>query len=124
MKIKQFLTKVLAEKVKTENLKIIEKKFAPLKITADEAKYLISAIQSEPIFFEDEMFYRLLSIQEILDADVYMNVPFKKIGILPCIDCWDNDFISYDFRSYTWCKYNIVEEVKFASKNSIFEYFN
>ena len=39
--------------------------------------------------------YRLLSYDEILNAEKELDVDFGALGILPVIDCGDNDFISY-----------------------------
>lgn len=124
MKIIQFLTRVIERQNANDNLKVVEQRFFPLKISNKEAQKLVCAAQPEPIFFDDNNFYRLLSLQEILDAESDMNVPFKKIGVLPLIDCGDNDFLSYDFKNYNWCKFNIVEEFKYSTKKSILDYFN
>jgi hypothetical protein len=123
MKINDFLVNVFNEKVINDNVKIIEKRYFPFKISAEELKYLVSSLHNEPIFFEDANFYRLLALQEILDAENDMNVDFKRIGILPCIDCGDNDFIAYDFSEYCWCKFNISEEFKYSKKQTIFGFF-
>lgn len=124
MDIVQFLNKVIESQSYNDNLKVIEQKFFPLKISNIDAQKLVCAVQLEPIFFDDDNFYRLLSLQEILDAETDMNVSFKKIGVLPLVDCGDNDYLSYDFRDYTWCKFNIVEEFKYSSKKSLLDFFN
>lgn len=124
MNIIQFLTEVIERQNLNENLKVIEQRFFPLKISNDEAQKLVCAVQSEPVFFNDDNFYRLLALQEILDAESDMNVLFKKIGVLPLIDCGDNDYLSYDFKKYNWCKFNIVEEFKYSSRKSVLDFFN
>lgn len=124
MEIKTFLSNAIENEPVDETIRAIERAYEPLKISSREAKCLVSAMQDDPIFFDDDSFYRLLSIQEVLDAETDMNVDFREMKILPCIDCGENDYISYDFEKCSWCKFNIAEEFKYATKNSIFEYFN
>lgn len=123
MRIRQFINGILDEKVSNDNLKVVKERYPSLNLSSEELKYLLSAMKDEPIFFDDEEFYRLLSIQELLDAEEDMNVGFEKIAIIPLIDCGDNDFVSFDSISSKWCKYNIAEEFEFSVKNSLRELF-
>ncbi len=123
-KIVEFLTKVNEKQDINKNLNVVEKKFSPLKISSGEAQKLVCAVQSEPIFFDDDNFYRLLSLHEILDAESDMKISFKKLGVLPLIDCGDNEFLCYDLKNHNWCKFNIADEFKYSTKKSIFDYFN
>ena len=122
MYISDFFKDVLENQAENDNLKTVENKFFSLSKNA-EAQKLICALKDEPLFFDDENFYRLLSLDEILDAEDDMGVSFKKKGILPLIDCEDNDFISYDFKNNNWCKFNVIEETKFKIKQSVLEFF-
>ncbi|MCD8372752.1 MAG: hypothetical protein LUD27_05580 [Clostridia bacterium] len=124
MKIKSFLKSVLEKQEVNDNFKQVENKFIPLKIINHEAKKLIYVLNADPLFFDDDMFYRLLSLQEVLDCESDMNVPFRRIGLMPLIDCGDNDFICYDFRNHGWCKFNIAEEFKYSAKRSILDFFD
>ena len=65
--------------------------------------------------------YRFLSLDEIEYADEDLHVNFKKRGIIPLIDCSDNDFIVYDYLSKKWMVFNIVEMVSFNKKASFDE---
>ncbi len=69
-------------------------------------------------FVED---YRFLSLNEIVYAEDDLHIPFKRICIIPLIDCGDNDFIVYNFAEDVWLRYNIVEEVAFAKKKTLSE---
>lgn len=60
--------------------------------------------------------YRFLSLDEIEFAEDDLHVNFKKRNIIPLIDCSDNDFIVYDYRSGKWMVFNIVEMVAFKKK--------
>ena len=122
MEIKVFINNALKADYNNSVLKRIENKFGP--VTNDEAKRIISSVQNtDPIFFDDDYFYRLLSLEEILDADADMNVDFESLKIIPLIDLGENDYISFDIKGDTWCKFNIAEEFEYAKKTSIMDYF-
>ena len=82
-------------------------------------------IQKLLSFVDDVVFldnsYRLLSYDEILNAEKELGVEFSKLGILPLIDCGDNDFISYGTKDGNWFLFNIVDEVRFDEKESLSE---
>ena len=65
--------------------------------------------------------YRFLSLDEIEHADEDLHVDFINRKILPLIDCFDNDFIVYDFHGKKWMKFNIIELVAFNVKDSLEE---
>ena len=72
------------------------------------------SFSKESIFFDDE--WRTLSLAEVLDAQDDLHVDFKASGLLPLIDCGENDFIVYHAGDNSWSKYNIVDEVAFDRK--------
>lgn len=123
MFIRQFIYKILIQKECNDNVKEVSQRYSSLSLVSDELKYLLSAMKDEPIFFDDEEFYRLLSVKEVLEAEADMNVEFEKMGIIPLIDCGDNDFVSFDAVSSKWCRYNIAEEFEYSVKNSVIELF-
>ena len=65
--------------------------------------------------------YRVLSLSEIMDAEKDLHVQFKEKGILPLVDCEENDFIVYHYEDDFWSKFNIVDETVFKKKNSLAE---
>lgn len=73
----------------------------------------------EPVFLDDDS--RVLSYDEIVDAENDLHVGFKEKGILPLVDCGENDFIVYHFADKTWSKFNITDETVFRKKNSLEE---
>ncbi len=122
MKIKEFIQQIYNKEYDNNNLRQIEKKFG--EVCNEEARALISQLRLDaPIFFDGEDFYRIVSLQEILDASADMNVDFETRKIFPLIDCSENDFISFDTKEQLWCKFNIVDEFQYSKKNSILEYF-
>lgn len=83
-----------------------------------EIKQVVS-YSEESIFFDDK--YRTLSISEIIDADSDLHVDFTKRGMIPIIDCGENDFIIFSFESDIWFKFNIVDESIFKKRHSLSE---
>lgn len=63
--------------------------------------------------------YRFLSLDEIEYAEDDLHVNFKKRNIIPLVDCGDNDFIVFDYRSEKWMVFNIVEMVAFKMKPAL-----
>ena len=74
---------------------------------------------SKAIFFEDGS--RMLSYEEIMDAEHDLHVAFRSMKILPLADCGENNFIVYHYEDDIWSKFNIVDETVFKKKNTIFE---
>ena len=74
---------------------------------------------NESIFFDDGC--RMLSFDEIVDAENDLHVDFKEKGIIPLVDCGENDFVVYHFKDAIWSKFNIIDETVFKKKNCIDE---
>lgn len=73
----------------------------------------------ETIFFDDE--YRVLSLDEIVEAENDLHVKFKEKGILPLVDCGENDFIVFHFNDDFWSKFNINDETVFQKRDRLEE---
>lgn len=71
------------------------------------------------IFLDDDM--RILSFAEIMEAEQDLHVNFKEKGIIPLIDCGENDFIVYHLKNRIWSKFNIIDETVFKKKNELDE---
>lgn len=71
----------------------------------------------DSLFLEDGN--RILSFEEIVDAENDLHVDFKGKGIIPLVDCKENDFIVYHFRIDEWSKFNIVEEIVFRKRSKV-----
>lgn len=69
----------------------------------------------ETIFFDDE--YRILSLDEIVEAENDLHVEFKEKGILPLVDCGENDFIVFHFNDGFWSTFNINDETVFRKRD-------
>ena len=66
---------------------------------------------NESIFFDDDC--RMLSFDEIVDAEKDLHVDFKGKGIIPLVDCGENDFVVYHFKDGIWSKFNIIDKTIF-----------
>ncbi len=81
-------------------------------------KKLISS-NKETIFFDDGT--RILAFAEIIDSEKDLHIEFKNKGLIPLIDCGDNDFIVYNFNENNYSIFNIVDEVSFKKRNDLKE---
>ena len=57
---------------------------------------------------------RVMDIAEICRSSELYGVDFIGKKIIPCIDCFDNDFIVYDLKTMKWMSFNIVDEIAFG----------
>ncbi len=85
-----------------------------------ECKRVLSLNEDGDIFDDDDI-RRLMSTSEILSASQELHVDFHAVGIVPVVDCGDNDFAAYNFKKGKWCKYNIVENCMFSEKETFAE---
>ena len=81
----------------------------------------IVSCSEDTVFFDDG--YRTLSINEIINADEQLHAQFTENGLVPLIDCGDNDFIVYNAKDNNWSKYNIVDDVVFKIRETFEELF-
>lgn len=114
-----FITKMVYKKEKSDNVTKIEKLYS---VTLSSELACIVSNLGKTIFFDDNMFVRLLDFQEVLNAELDMNVEFITKGIVPIFDLGDNDYLSFDFKEQMWCKFNIVDELCFSYKAKLSDY--
>lgn len=111
-----------SEYIKTlPSVKLDEKKITKIENVYDTVfpevvKKIISSAE-ETVFFDDD--YRILSVAEIADAKNDLHVDFKSKGIIPLVDCGENDFIVYHFNDDIWSKFNIIDETVFKKKATL-----
>ena len=101
------------EDVKNANIDYQKVKNVEMKYDATLSKIGkgIISIAEESLFIGD---YRVISYSEIMNAEEDLHVCFSEAGLIPFVDCMDNDFIVYDFRNKVWTMFNIVEKCKFG----------
>jgi hypothetical protein len=85
-----------------------------------EVKSLVS-LGKATIFYDDFPLLRGLSHDEILSAPSDMAVDFIGEKIVPIFDVGDNDYIVYDIAEGAWCRYNIVDGIKFGKSKALTE---
>ena len=110
---KQFMEKLTHTQVADDAVSSVEHIYGPL--SAPDVGQLLS-MQDDTLFFDD---CRLLSHDEILRAQQELHVDFTGRGMLPLIDCGDNDFIVFHLKTGRWSKFNIVDESVFQERTSL-----
>lgn len=92
-----------------------------LQIANEELKEILSCVQDEPVFFEDEeTSYRLVSKDEIENYPKHLGIQTKNI--IPLIDLSDNNFLIYDIKSNAFQKMDISNDFIYNSLSSIKKY--
>ena len=114
MTIKDYLAEVI--KCEVIDAKVAEIKKVYNKELPDIIKQIVS-YSEESVFFDNE--WRTLSFSEIVEAEKDLHVDFVKLGIIPVIDCGENDFIVYHFDDGVWSKFNIIDECSFKKKEEL-----
>ena len=113
---KEYIRKLDALEINNSKAKKVIAKYADglpevvLKIISDS---------NTPVFLGDDS--RIMSIEEIIDAEKDLHVSFKKKAMIPIVDCGNNDFIVYHYYDHIWSMFNIVDEVIFKKKKSFEE---
>lgn len=115
---KEFLTYIQTQKIESKYVSAVEKRYATS--FPNLIKRIISCA-NESLFFDDE--WRVLSVEEIIDAPEDLHVDFIALNILPLIDTDNNDFIVYHSMDACWSKFNIVDECFFQYCKHFEEYF-
>ena len=105
-------------KIDLKKVEIVEKKYTA---SLSEVVKKIISNSEESVFFDDD--YRILSFDEIVDAENDLHVDFAEKGIIPIADCGENDFIVCHFNDDFWSKFNIIDETVFKKKNTFEEVF-
>ncbi len=65
---------------------------------------------------------RILDLDEILSASEDMEVDFLKEKLVPLVDCFDNDYLVYDFSKQIFCMFNISDEMSFSDYKNLDEF--
>lgn len=115
MTVKEYLSQLSNFKIDDEKVTKIEKVYG---ITLPDTVKKIVSNSEKPLFVDD---YRVLSFAEIKDAEDELEVNFADKGLIPLVDCGDNDFIVYNFKTGKWSLFNIVDTCSFKVKSKLEE---
>jgi hypothetical protein len=119
-----FLTSLPAKQLSRESvdkLLVIENKYQA--ILHDEVKMVLEL--GEVTFIEYKgLRLRFIGLDEIIDAEEDLHVPFTEKKILPLFDLFENDFICYNYNESNFCVYNIIDKSWFFVSPSLEEVIN
>lgn len=118
MQKKMYLEQLSDVKIDQTKVRLIENIY---KTKLPEYIKRIISNCDETIFFDKE---RMLSFNEIANAETDLHVNFVGFHLIPLVDCMNNDFIVYNFENDSWSKFNIIEECTFKKRASFEEVFN
>jgi hypothetical protein len=110
----EYLIKISKTEIDEEKVKKVSQKYGAN--LPDILKKIISNADTSE-FFDDGS--RILSFDEIMDAENDLHVAFASNGMIPFADCGENDFLVYHFYNDIWSKFNIIDESVFKKKPKI-----
>lgn len=116
MNKKEYLERVQKCEIDVKKVEEIQKIYETEFL--DNFKRIIS-MSEETIFLNEDR--RVLSFAEIVDAETDLHIAFKDKGIIPIVDCGENDFIVYHFNDDFWSIFNIIDESVFKKKDVLSE---
>lgn len=116
MDIEQYIELIKANEVKRDFVASVEKLYG--KTLTEELKHIVSVVMSDYFISPN---HRVLSATEILRTEDFTGVDFTKLGMIPLIDCKDDDYIVYNFSTQKYEMYNIYDEVSFREADSLKE---
>lgn len=119
MKLKNVLDSLAKVAIDREFVGCLERMYSTE--LSEKVKKVVS-INKDTVFYDDFELLRGLSQDEILEASSDMAVDFVSLGLIPLFDIGDNDYIAYDATAKMWCKFNIVDEIKFCKAQDLNEY--
>jgi len=120
MKIHDFINQVDNQSV---NMPFIEKLEHSYGVKLIEYVGKVLSMNPNGEFFKSDDILKLLSHEEILKAPNELNVDFVGLKLIPILDTGDNDYIVFDIENNNWCKFNIVDSIKFKQRQSLGEFF-
>lgn len=117
------LIKELRETTIESQLSLIENKMSLVKsiYSVKKMNRLILSLflfGNKFIEVDEKNSWRILGINEVENAEQELNVDFISKKMLPIVDCFDNDYIVFDFSSESFCMLNIVDEMSFPLPES------
>ncbi|MDD6488254.1 MAG: hypothetical protein PUG48_00350 [Clostridia bacterium] len=115
MTVKEYFELLPSLKIDNNKVSEIEKVYGT--ILPETVKKIVS--ECDESFFIDD--YRVLSFDEIRDAEENLEVKFSDFDIIPLFDCGNNDFIVYHFKTEKWSLFNIVDACIFKIKSRLDE---
>ncbi len=113
---RQYIEMISKKDEDVDRIKKIEDVYG---LTLPEILRKIVSNSDETVFLDGEK--RILSFDEIIDAEQDLHTEFVKKGLLPIVDNGDNDFTVFRINHGNWSKYNIIDEVEFKVKDTIDE---
>lgn len=78
-----------------------------------EVKMLLKDYEGQFIQVGDGEHYRILDKDEILNTERYLGLDCLKMGVIPLIDCKDNNFLVYNTGKNVFEMMNIVDGMLF-----------
>ncbi len=96
----------------------------PEKYISTEIKQIYNSIQGGFINIAEDEVWRFLNIKELEELEDNYEYNFIENNLLPFIDCYDSNYICYDFKNKKYVLYNITDKIVFEEYKTLLEIIN
>ncbi len=118
MTFKEYMSSIAGNNIDTAYMESLKSKYCD---NLPEAILEIFSNAENTVFLKNSR--RVLSYDEVMNASEELHVGFKEMGLIPIVDCGENNFIVYQFKEHSYAMFNITDETLFMIKSSLDEYF-
>ncbi len=118
IKISDFFQKIKNQKIDESKVEQVLEVYGGK--LSEEAQRIVSICGDDSLEFKDCKF-RLLSLDEILNAEDVFDVFFLEYSLIPFVDCGDGNLIVYDIDNSYWTMYRICTQCDFGYELDSFE---
>ncbi len=88
-----------------------------------EVKMLLKDYEGQFMQMGEGEHYRILDKEEILDTEQHLGLDCVKMGVIPLIDCKDNNFLVYNAEKNLFEMINIVDGMPFNSYSTLLAFW-
>lgn len=116
MNTNDFLKQAAVQSIHEGFIKPLEQLYG---IVFEENLRKVLSVNPNGDFIESTDILRLLSHREMLNANTELAVDFIHLKLIPVFDTGDNDYIVCDLTNNSWCKFNIVDSIKYMQNQTL-----
>ena len=113
--MKTFIDNVKKQPINEEVVKSIEKAY--YCSLPEELKHIVSCDDNNRFGYD----IKILSENEIINADDILKGELSSCNLIPIIDVFDDDFIAYDIENKKYVCINALDEIVFDSSDDLYE---
>ena len=112
------------QNVKEDFNSLIIKLKIPNNYISDEIRELYNLTSGGFINIEKNIRWRIFNPKEFMQFNENFEFDFIQINLIPFIDCFDNDYICFDFKNNKYVFFSLSDELIFEEFKTLTKIFN